>query len=170
MPFGNILRLVSSRGRLLAPLTIISLVAIAFTALTPSTVAGQGPCEDGPQSTGAIYRICMPGTWNGDLVLWAHGYVDPSEPIAIPEGQLTLPDGTSLPDIVNGLDYAFATTSYRDNGLVVPFAVDDLLDLVSVFESQVATPGKVFIIGASEGGLITTLALENHPEVTSTSR
>jgi pimeloyl-ACP methyl ester carboxylesterase len=143
----------------------VVLVAIGTAFLAPSAGAAAPGCEDGPQPTGAVYRICMPDSWNGDLVLWAHGYVDPQEPVEIPEGQLTLPDGASLPDIVNGLDYAFATTSYRDNGLVVPLAVNDLLDLVSIFEDRHGTPNRTFIIGASEGGLITTLSLEKHPDV-----
>lgn len=151
--------------RLLPQISIIGVIIAALAVLSPPIASGQEGCVDGPQSTGAIYRICMPDSWNGDLVLWAHGYVDPQEPVAIPEGQLTLPDGTSLPDIVNGLNYAFATTSYRDNGLVVPLAVDDLIDLVNVFETQEGAPGKVFVIGASEGGLITTLAVEDHPDV-----
>lgn len=55
---------------------------------------------DRVQPSGAIYRICMPaeGNWNGDLVLFTHGYADPNEPIAIPEGQLALPGGLSLPN------------------------------------------------------------------------
>ena len=34
-------------------------------------------CVEGTQMSGAVYRICMPTAlpWNGDLVLYAHGYV-----------------------------------------------------------------------------------------------
>jgi pimeloyl-ACP methyl ester carboxylesterase len=107
----------------------------------------------------------MPATWNGDLMLWAHGYVDPREPVGIPEGQLTLPDGTSLVDIATGLNFAFATTSYRFNGLVVPWGVQDLVDLVSIFEQMHGAVGKTLLMGASEGGLITAIAIENYPQV-----
>ncbi|HEY5639957.1 MAG TPA: hypothetical protein VIW01_07895, partial [Dehalococcoidia bacterium] len=119
----------------------------------------------GPQPSGAIYRICMPATWNGDLLVWAHGYVDPQEPVGIPEGQLTLPDGTSIIDIATSLNYAFATTSYRDNGLVVPLAVDDIAELVGIFEAAHGPAQNTFLAGASEGGLITTLALEQHRDI-----
>ncbi|MDO8614726.1 MAG: S28 family serine protease [Dehalococcoidia bacterium] len=117
------------------------------------------------QPSGAIYRICMPDTWNGDLMVWAHGYVDPQEPVAIPEGQLTLPDGTSLIDIATGLDFAFATTSYRYNGLVVPWGVQDVVQLVGIFERLKGPADKVILVGASEGGFITALAVENYPQV-----
>src|SRR5438093_12082209 len=40
-------------------------------------------CTDGTLTTGALYRICFPGQWNGELVIYAHGYVDASQPIAL---------------------------------------------------------------------------------------
>jgi pimeloyl-ACP methyl ester carboxylesterase len=140
----------------------IGLVVIGSGSARPAAAA---TCQDGTQASGAVYRICMPASWNGDLVIWAHGYVDPREPVAIPEGQLVLPDGTSIVDIATGLNFAFATTSYRFNGLVVPWGVQDVVDLVQVFEQQQGPADAVILIGASEGGLVTALALENYPNV-----
>jgi hypothetical protein len=39
------------------------------------------------QASGAKYRICIPifTRWNGDLIVYAHGYVPATEPVAIPE-------------------------------------------------------------------------------------
>lgn len=49
-------------------------------------------CEDGDQPGGARYRICLPTVfWNGDLVVYAHGYVSPNAPVSLPEDQLTMP-------------------------------------------------------------------------------
>src|SRR5206468_2035915 len=128
--------------------------------------AAAGTCEpDRLQASGAVYRICMPQIWNGDLVLFAHGYVGFNEPVAIPEDQLVLPDGTSVPETVNKLGYAFATTSYRTNGLVVLQGIDDLLDLVNVFNGSHGPARRVFLVGPSEGGIVTALAVERHPEI-----
>jgi hypothetical protein len=102
--------------------------------------------------------------WNGDLVVWAHGYVDPRQPITIPEDQLCLGDGFCLPAVFNGLGFGFATTSYSSNGLVTT-GVADVVDLVEVFAAQHGAPGRVFITGASEGGLVTARALEQRPDV-----
>src|SRR5436190_10937363 len=86
-------------------------------------------CTNGTQPSGAKYRICMPsGTWNKQLLVYAHGYVAPDQPVAIPEDQLTLPDGTSLPDSFTAFGYAFAITSYRTNGLVILDGQDDLIE------------------------------------------
>ena len=139
-------------------LLLILLGAVLLPGLT------FGYClADGSQSSGAVYRICMPdGAWNGDLVLFAHGYVVPSAPIAIPENQLRLPDGTYVPDLVTGLGYAFATTSFSGNGLAVPQGVADIVDLVGVFQGLKGTPRRVFVTGVSEGALIAVKALEDN--------
>jgi hypothetical protein len=110
--------------------------------------------------------ICVPSTgWNGDLVVFAHGYVAPGEPVAIPYDQLEI-DGTSIPAIVTGLGFAFATTSYRTNGLAIEEGVEDVTGLVEAFvEAAPRAPDHVYLVGASEGGLVTTLAVEQGPGV-----
>ena len=81
------------------------------------------------------------------------------------ENQLMVGD-VSLPDVFNWMGYAFATTSYFTNGLAVREGIADLIDLVHVFTSTKGmTPTHVYLGGASEGGLITALAIEQHPDV-----
>jgi len=122
-------------------------------------------CTDGTQPSGAKYRICMPaGSWNRQLVVYAHGYVSPDQPVAIPEDQLTLPDGTSLPGTFTALGYAFATSSYRTNGLAILDGQEDLRELTKIFFGQFGKPDATFLGGVSEGGLIATLSAETFPE------
>jgi pimeloyl-ACP methyl ester carboxylesterase len=154
--------------------------AIILTMCLGSTLAmpvhAQAPvsqCMDGDQGNGAFFLICMPNlvSWNGDLVVYAHGYVQPGPVTGIPEDQMHLSDGTYLPDLVTSQGYAFATTSYSDNGLVIRQGIKDILDLVSLFEDPArnplysASPHYIYLVGVSEGGLITTLAIEQHPDV-----
>jgi pimeloyl-ACP methyl ester carboxylesterase len=111
---------------------------------------------------GALTRVCFPADWNGSLVLYAHGYVQPDAPLAIPDN---LVGGTPFEDLFVGLGYAYATTSYRANGLVADVAVDDM----GLLEEQVRRtvrpdPLRVYIVGVSEGGLVATLAAEGQPE------
>lgn len=115
---------------------------------------------EGTLPSGAIYRIYMADDWNGDLVVFAHGYVSALEPVKIPEDQLQIPDGTSIPELVNDLGYAFATTSYRYNGLIVADAIMDLVELVYQFNDLYPDAGRVYLVGASEGGLITVRTVE----------
>jgi pimeloyl-ACP methyl ester carboxylesterase len=103
--------------------------------------------------------------WNGDLVVYAHGYISPEEPIGLPEDQLVLPDGTSFPKLLNQLGFAFATTSYPMTGLVVKEGMEDLVDLMDLFTQNEGQPEYAYLVGASEGGLITALTVERHPDV-----
>jgi pimeloyl-ACP methyl ester carboxylesterase len=132
----------------------------------PPPDEGQAPeagCSDGMLEHGALYRICFPSTWNGDLVLYAHGYVAPDQPLALPADQI---GGQSLSGTVNGLGYAFATTSYRANGLVAPEATEDLVELESTVRKRYRPdPDRSVIVGVSEGGLVATLAAERHADL-----
>ncbi|MFN3333971.1 MAG: alpha/beta hydrolase family protein [Caldilinea sp.] len=122
-------------------------------------------CTDGDQPGGARYRICMPtANWNGDLVVYAHGYVKPTAPIEIPEDQLEL-GGFSISDLITAQGFAFATTSYRRNGLTILEGIDDLLELVDLFVAAHGKPDRIILTGVSEGGAVTVLALERHPDV-----
>jgi len=50
------------------------------------------------------------------------------------------------------------------NGLAVTQGIDDLLDLVNIFNTTVGVPGRTFLVGGSEGGIITALSVEKHPD------
>ena len=149
-------------------LFLILLVLLAGLSVSPTTtVSADNPCDpDGEQPSGATYRICMPepGKWNGSLIIYAHGYVPFFEPIKIPDEDLTLPDGTYVPEMLTQLGFAFAVTSYRTNGLAVREAVEDIRELSEIFVGKYGEPEQVYLIGGSEGGLITTLAVERFPD------
>lgn len=113
-------------------------------------------CESATQPSGALYEICFPSVWNGDMVFWAHGYVAPQEPLHVPDDEV---DGTPLSTIVTDLGYGYAATSYRRNGLAADVAVHDLEELAQVVD-ETTTPRFRLLVGASEGGLATALALE----------
>ncbi len=149
----------------------ITLVLLAVLIGIPARPASAQSASDclyyGTHANGAKYCITMPppGYWNGDLIIFAHGYVPVTMPLDIPWTQLALPGGLTMPGVVNGMGYAFATTSYSENGLAVLRGITDILDLVDVFEQTVGTPNHIYLIGASEGGLVTTLSIEEHPGV-----
>jgi hypothetical protein len=114
------------------------------------------------EAVGSVYRICMPTDvpYNGKLVIWAHGFQDATDEVSIPEDQLQFGD-FSIPEIITGLGYGFATNSYSKTGLAVLQGSQDIVELVELFSEFVEEdPEKVFLTGASEGGLITTLLME----------
>ena len=144
------------------------IIGIYIVILIKIPASAAGICEpDGQQSSGAVYRICMPepAHWNGNLVVYAHGYVAFNRPVEIPEEQMRLSDCTLISEIINEEGYAFATTSYSTNGLAVREGIIDLCELVSIFKEKYTEPNFVYLIGVSEGGLITTLVVEQFPNI-----
>ena len=123
-----------------------------------------------PPKLVSLYLICKPDepVWNHQLVVFAHGYV-PSIPGYIDEPYLPLDQlflvTPSLPEIVTSMGYAFAMPSYPVNGLATLPGVQDVLNLVQAFRGQYPATSNVFLVGASEGGLVTTLAMERNPLV-----
>ena len=166
----------AGQPRLARPLRGVCLLALGMGAGAMSACGGdsQSPatqeepatagCRDGTLSqTGALYRVCFPTDWNGDLVVYAHGYVSADEPLAIPDDQV---QGQSIAQVVNGLGYGYATTSYRANGLVADEATLDVAQLVEeVRQRFTPDPSRSFIVGVSEGGLVAALAAEQRPDL-----
>lgn len=98
------------------------------------------------------------------MVTFAHGYVAPDQPLGVPQSQLSI-GGISLPATFNQLGYGFAASGYSKNGLAIVQGVDDTRDLVqNIVQKQIA-PQRVYLIGASEGGLVTALSAEQLPNV-----
>jgi pimeloyl-ACP methyl ester carboxylesterase len=109
----------------------------------------------------------MPPTgieYNGKLVIWAHGFQDATDPVQIPEDQLSFGD-FSIPEVITSLGYGFATNSYSKTGLAVVQGKEDILELLGTFATLHGAPDMVFLTGASEGGLITALLIESHPDL-----
>jgi hypothetical protein len=149
-------------------LTLVSVV-LCWLAAAPAAHAQEAaaaiatPCEESALTNGALTKICVPPGWNGQLVVFAHGYV-PNVPGVFKLGFYdTLPDGTDLATLVQGLGFAYATTSYRQNGLAILEGVDDIRGLVALFESRYGRPSRSYLTGASEGGLVAALLVERFP-------
>ena len=143
------------------------LLSIFALLVCYSNAGAESICDpDGLQTSGSIYRICMPPAdkYNGKLIIWAHGFQDAGTPVQIPEDQLNI-GGVPIPAIVNALGYGFATNSYSKTGLAVRQGVADILDLVDIYAAEQGPPQKVYLTGASEGGLITALLTEQHADV-----
>ena len=104
---------------------------------------------------GAGYRIEVPASWNGELVLYAHGFRG---------GGLELT--VSNPPIRRYLiehGFAWAASSYATNGYDVTQGVKDTHDLGTRFNGLVAHPSRVYFTGTSMGGHITGVAIEQYP-------
>lgn len=131
-----------------------------------SAVCLQSNLTTGTQASGAQYVLYMPESscWNGDVVVYAHGYVQPGVPLGIPQDQLSI-GSISLPGIINLLGYAFAASTFSKNGLAIVEGVNDTRDLVQSVLNPQLNPNHVYLIGVSEGGLVTALSAEQFPNL-----
>lgn len=157
------------RLRFMGVIRVWALLGIALAMAPTGTVASAAPavdCDEGLHMDDAVYRICMPATWNGDLLIYAYGYVSPLRPVEIPDEQIK-PPGSSLgfDEFATSQGYAFAVSDYGTNGLAVKPGMDHIIDLIDVFTGLERVPEKVILVGFSEGGQIVTLLLEQYPDL-----
>lgn len=160
-----------SRGLWLGVLTV-ALVVVAGVALSARTEAARPPwfIDESklpftalPGATaywgvhsGAGYRIEVPDAWNGDLVMYAHGFRGSGPELTV-----------SPPRIREHLiasGYAWAASSYRSNGYVPGIGARDTHALSKFFGELIAEPDRVYITGHSMGGHATGVAIEQWPK------
>jgi hypothetical protein len=103
---------------------------------------------------GSAYRIEVPSDWNGDLVMYAHGYAGTGSVVAVSNP----PIRTWY--VLHG--YAWAASSYRENGYNVGDGVEDTHDLMVHFSGLThhRAPRETFMTGVSMGGEITAAEIE----------
>jgi len=125
------------------------------------------------QYEGGQWQISLPdpNIWNSlpqkYLMFYAHGIVDPVpfEEIQLPDDRI---DGNTVDNILMSRGFGYASTSYRDNGLVVLDAVEDVKKLVEVAQlffhvhPDYSAPDFLFLGGPSEGGLVTVKTIEKY--------
>lgn len=133
---------------------LVSFVVL-FLAAAGHAVADE--VVDGRFGPGALYRLVRPTTWNGSLVLYAHGYVAAEEEVALP------PEGDLLIGLLVPQGFAVAFTSFSENGWAVKDGAERTHQLIGIFTSKFSPPAQVYVGGASMGGLIAIKLIEDFP-------
>lgn len=117
----------------------------------------------------ALFKITIPPNWNEDVVFYAHGFIPPQEDLRIQDDPI---EGVPVSQIVNSMGYGFATTSYATNGIVPPeVGITDLDSVVQILYRLVDlylpenSINNIYLVGASEGGWLTALAIERRPDL-----
>lgn len=129
----------------------LAVLSLAVLALGAPAAAVADTVLTG-QAGRAFYAIVVPDAWNGDLVIWNHGFsLAPIGPVSDlgPLATLQLAEG-----------YAVAASSYQMPGWALFKTKQDLQALYETFVERVGTPGQVFVTGASLGGIVTAAAIE----------
>lgn len=145
---------VSARGPLTALLILGAIVAYPPDVARAEVSIGQGTHE------GADFVIGMPARarWNGDLVIFAHGY-DGEGP---GRGVVRLPP---LSGQLTKRGYAWAASGYRSKGYHPDRFMADTLALREFFINQLGRPKRTIIHGQAMGGHVAVASLELHPGI-----
>ena len=106
---------------------------------------------------GAGFRIEVPDAWNGDLVVYTHGFRG-----TIPE--LTV-DNPPLREYYIALGYAWLASSYSKNYYDVKAGVESTNALVRRFRRKIGRPNRTYITGFSMGGHVIGAAIEQFPNL-----
>lgn len=101
---------------------------------------------------GAGYRIEIPANWNGDLVMYAHGFRGTGAELTV--------DSPPLRTWFLANGYAWAASSYTKNFYDVRSGVLSTNSLARFFMKQFGEPERLFITGFSMGGHVTAAAVE----------
>lgn len=119
--------------------------------------------QQGVDSQGAIYRYEVPVNWNGDLVMYAHGF----RGCFTDEGGLVplTVDNPPLREYYLLRGYAWAASSYSKNCYDVKAGVESTNRLARIFSREVGAPNRTLITGFSMGGHVTSAAIEMFPNV-----
>ena len=127
-----------------------------FAALTDATGAAISAVHTGLRD-GAAYRIEVPLRWNGQLVVYAHGYRG--------SGKVVYVDNPDLRAYYVARGFAWAASSYATNGYDVGQGVRDSYPLIDVFRQVTGRPARaVYMTGESMGGQVTAVMIERHPQ------
>jgi hypothetical protein len=133
----------------------------AYSPSTPSfaplTGSGGGPISKiwAGISNGSAYRIEVPLNWNGNLVLFAHGYAGTGTVVSV--------GYPSLRSYYIQHGFAWAASSYQANGYDVAQGVLDTHALIPLFTAETGlSPNAIYMSGLSMGGQITAVEVEQY--------
>lgn len=144
-----------------APIDPVPCPTIQWRDDDPSFEALPGARASFGRYDGGLYRVEVPANWNGELVLYAHGFRTTGG-----EGGSVLRVGNHpIREHLIEQGFAWAASSYRCNGYVPGQGLEDtraLVDLVTTFTSGRA-PGRVYLTGTSMGGHVTLLGMHEYP-------
>jgi pimeloyl-ACP methyl ester carboxylesterase len=141
----------------------------AWEQTDPTFAALPGAKASFGRYDGGIYRIETPEKWNGELVLWAHGYVASAGAqgsrlrVSVPGvGQ-----GSPFREHLIAQGFAWAASSYRCNGYVPGQGLLDTIALTDLFTkvNDGKAPSRVYLTGVSMGGHVTLLGMQEFPKV-----
>ena len=118
------------------------------------TTTGTGPWArvvTGETGPGSLFALYIPTNWNGDAIYYAHGIRPPADDITLNDQD----NFFEVRDALGALGYAFAYSSFSENGLAVKDGVQRTHQLRGLLNSELETrPRRSYLAGYSLGALV----------------
>lgn len=135
------------------------LLLVLACAATLAALAATGARADTTETGtlgGAPYEIKMPASWNGTLLVYAHGYSDKADhPGEIDDRTAHASPNAALDPVLLGQGYALAGSAYADNGWAVKEGIHDTRLLTTYFNGRFGKPSETLLWGFSMGSVVT---------------
>ena len=140
----------------IAAAPLVCLAACSLDSPAERTSAGFRPTTEVGALGGAPYRIDLPANWNGELMMFCHGYR--GGPVQF-DARAT--DEKAL--VFGPLGYAVAQSGYSAGGYAVKEAGQDTEALRRYFAGRFGSQKQTWLVGESLGGSVTMMLMETHP-------
>src|SRR5256885_3262630 len=120
---------------------------VSDTTECPKEVAAMATCYSAKHPSGAYLPAAIPNSWNGHLVVFAHG-----GPAVLPPTANTSKSDLAKYSIAVERGFGWVASSYRREGYGVQMAVEDTEHARQFFVERIRQPRRTILHGASYGG------------------
>ncbi|HEY6337764.1 MAG TPA: alpha/beta hydrolase [Candidatus Sulfotelmatobacter sp.] len=134
-------------------------LCFALSLLLALTTAAQARTEFG-KLQGAAFRIDVPDNWNHGLVVYYHGYDAEDHGMDYDE---KAPLDPRLA-VFTKAGYAVIQSGYSQEGWALEQAIPETEALRRYFIDKYGAPTETYVSGASMGGMLTVMTMEQSPE------
>lgn len=131
-------------------------------APAPAANPQPGPLDLTGELNGAAFEIRVPASWNGTLVMFAHGYRDAADHPGETDDRSAQAFGSEASEqAMLAAGYAIAGSAYASNGWAVADGIQDTKALVDHFRAVVGQPRTTLLAGFSMGSLVAFESMEH---------
>jgi hypothetical protein len=139
----------------------LAAVSLALSFPRAHAKAPLGPIDLAGEINGALYRIRVPATWNGTLLVYAHGYRDKADhPGEVDDRNAELAPVPALEAPLLAQGYALAGSAFKDNGWSIEDAIEDTKDVAVLFRDAIGKPKQTILWDISFGAFVGFKSME----------
>src|SRR5882672_11285903 len=128
---------------------------VSDTTECPKEIAAIATCYSAKHPSGAYLLAAIPNSWNGHLVVFAHG-----GPAIVPPTADTSKSDLAKYSIAVERGFGWVASTYRREGYGVQMAVEDTEHARQFFVERIRQPRRTILHGASYGGLVGAKLIE----------